>query len=107
MNVLQGGKHLTRTELRTEIQRAGVDPGDSIRLGLVLLRAELDGIICSGPRRGTQFTYALLEERVPEVKAVTHEEGLAGLAGRYFASRGPATLEGFVWWFGLKVMDAR
>ena len=107
MNVLQGGKHLTRTELRTEIQRAGVDPGDSIRLGLVLLRAELDGIICSGPRQGSQFTYALLEERVPELKAVTHEEALAELAGRYFASRGPATLQDFVWWSGLTMTDAK
>lgn len=107
MNALRGGKRLTRTELRTEIQRAGVDPGDSIRLGLVLLRAELDGIICSGPRQGSQFTYALLEERVPEVKAVTHEEALAEVASRYFASRGPATLQDFVWWSGLTMRDAK
>ena len=107
INALRGGKHLTRIELRTEIQRGGADPGDSIRLGLVLLRAELDGIICSGPRRGSQFTYALLEERVPEVKAVSHDEALAELAGRYFASRGPATLQDFVWWSGLTMTDAK
>ena len=29
------------------------------------MRAELDAVICSGPRRGNQLTYALLEERVP------------------------------------------
>jgi hypothetical protein len=107
MNALRGGKHLTRAELRTELQRAGVDPGDSIRLGLVLLRAELEGIICSGPRRESHFTYALLEERVPEVKTATHDEALAELTGRYFASRGPATLQDFVWWSGLTMTDAK
>ena len=34
------------------------------------MHAELDGIICSGPRRGKQFTYALLDERVPPALAL-------------------------------------
>ena len=31
-----------------------------------MMYAELEGLICSGARRGKQFTYALLEERVPQ-----------------------------------------
>ncbi len=29
------------------------------------MHAELEGVICSGPRRGRQFTYALIAERAP------------------------------------------
>ena len=44
-----------------------------------MLRAELDAVICSGPRRGKQFTYALLDERVPPVAALARDEALAEL----------------------------
>ena len=72
-----------------------------------MMSAELDGVICSGPRKGKQFTYALLEERVPQVKTISHEEALAELVKRYFSTRGPATLQDFVWWSGLTAADAR
>jgi hypothetical protein len=71
------------------------------------MSAELDGILCSGPRRGKQFTYALLEERAPKVKVWTREESLAELTRRYFATRGPATLHDFTWWSGLTMTDAK
>ena len=71
------------------------------------MRAELDGLICSGPRAGKAFTYALLEERVPRSQALTRDEALTELARRYFTSRGPATLQDFVWWSGLTTADAR
>jgi hypothetical protein len=73
----------------------------------LLMRAELDAVICSGPREGRQFTYALLEERVPRSKDLTGDEAGAELARRYFVSHGPATLKDFVWWSGLKTADAR
>jgi hypothetical protein len=73
----------------------------------MLMRAELDGLICSGPRAGKEFTYALLEERVPMSRALTRDEALMELARRYFTSRGPATLQDFVWWSGLTTADAR
>ena len=38
------------------------------RLPHLLGHAELDGILVSGPRRGKQHTWALLEERVAEVR---------------------------------------
>ena len=34
-----------------------------------------DAVICSGPRRGNQFTYALLEERVPRAPTLGRDEG--------------------------------
>jgi hypothetical protein len=103
---LQGGKQLTRRELASAFNRAGIAT-DGLRLGFLIMHAELDGIICSGARRGKQFTYALLDERVPQIGAIDRDEALARLAARYFMSHGPARLQDFVWWSGLTVADAR
>ena len=104
---LQGGKQLTRPELVSVLQRAGIVTDDLQRFTYIMMRAELDGIICSGGRRGKQFTYALLDERAPQARTLDREESLAELARRYFTSHGPATLQDFVWWSGLTVADAR
>jgi len=72
-----------------------------------MMRAELDGIVCSGARRGKQFTYALLDERAPQARTLNRDEALAEFARRYFTSHGPATLQDFVWWSGLSTADAR
>ncbi|MCC6458282.1 MAG: AlkZ family DNA glycosylase [Caldilineaceae bacterium] len=103
---LAGGKHLTRAELATALQHAGIVT-DGLRLGFLVMRAELDALICSGPRRGKQFTYALLEERVPPAKSLARDEALAELTKRYFQSHGPALIKDFVWWSGLTVADAK
>jgi len=104
---LQGGKHLTRSALKSMLNTAGIDANDGVRLAHILLRAELDGVICSGPRIGKQFTYALLEERAPVAKTLNRDEALAELTRRYFRSHAPATLQDFVWWSGLTVEDAK
>lgn len=103
---LQGGKQLTRSELKSVLQQAGIN-ADGLRLGYLMMCAELDGIICSGRRRGKQFAYALLEERAPKVQVLKRAEALAELTKRYFKSRGPATLQDFVWWSGLTMADAK
>src|SRR6185503_13819668 len=97
---------LTRTELGAALAKAGI-MAEGVRLGYFMMSAELDGVICSGARRGKQFTYALLEERVPPVKDLTGDEALAELTGRYFRTRGPATLQDFTWWSGLTMADAK
>jgi hypothetical protein len=72
-----------------------------------MMQAELDGVICSGARRGKQFTYALLGERAPDAKSLERDEALAEVVKRYFSSHGPATLQDFVWWSELTVADAK
>jgi hypothetical protein len=104
---LQGGKHLTRAELGAAFAQAGIPEPQGMRLGYLMMSAELDAIICSGARRGKQFTYALLEERAPAVGKLAREEALVELTRRYFATRGPATLHDFTWWSGLTMADAR
>ena len=103
---LQRNKQLTRSELGSAFEKAGI-VAEGQRLGYFMMSAELDGIICSGARRGKQFTYSLLEERVPPVKALKRDEALSELTKRYFATRGPAKLQDFVWWSGLTMADAK
>jgi len=103
---LEGGKFLTRNALKEELDKK-IITGDSIRLSCLMMKAELDGIISSGPREGKQFTYALIDERVPAKKTLTHDEAVIKLASQYFTSRGPAQLQDFVMWSGLTVKDAK
>jgi hypothetical protein len=103
---LRGGKQLTRAELTSLLQKKGIATDDLLRFTYLIIRAELDGIVCSGARRGKQFTYALLDERAPHTRTLEREAALAELAKRYFSSHGPATLKDFVWWSGLTVSDA-
>jgi hypothetical protein len=84
---------------------AGVE-AVGIRLGYILMHAELEGLICSGPLRGKQQTYAALPERVPEVgRSRTRDESLFELTLRYFSSHGPATIKDFQWWSSLTAAD--
>ena len=106
VRALRGGRQLTRQELKVVLQRAGVE-ADGVRLAFIVMQAELDAVICSGARRGKQFTYALLDERVPASRPRPRDEALAELARRYFTSRGPAQVHDFAWWSGLTVADAR
>ena len=103
---LEGGKHLTRGELMIALANEGIVTSDN-RSSLIMMRAELDRIVCSGVRRGKQLTYALFDERIPQTPDITKEEALARLAKLYFTSRGPATVYDFSWWSGLSVTDAK
>jgi len=103
---LYGGKHLSRESLITELVKAGMAVDDN-RASHLLMRAELDGIICSGKSKANKQTYALLSERVLKTKTLKRDEALAELAQRYFTSHCPATLQDFVWWSGLSVSDSK
>ncbi|MBS1690562.1 MAG: AlkZ family DNA glycosylase, partial [Bacteroidetes bacterium] len=106
VKALEGGRQLTRSEL-TAVLHKGKIPTDENRFAHIMMVAELEQLICSGGKRGKQFTWALLEERVPAVKAITRDVALATLAERYFISHGPATIADFAWWSGLTLADAR
>jgi winged helix DNA-binding protein len=103
---LDGGRPHTRPELAVLLRRGGVRTPTGQHVGQLLMRAELDRVIISGPRRGNQFTYALFDERVPAAPARNRDEALVDLIRRYFTTRGPATLQDFAWWSGLTVADA-
>jgi hypothetical protein len=105
--VLAGGNSATREALMAELNLAGIATADNNRSAHLMMRAELDGLVCSGPAAGKQQTYALLTERVPRKITLSRAEALATLARRYFTSHGPATLQDFIWWSGLPVAAAK
>jgi hypothetical protein len=106
IKTLQGNKQLTRDAINKEFKRNKIE-AEGHRLSYIMMQAELDGIICSGARQGNQFTYALLEERVPESRSKNSDEALAELTKRYFTSRGPATIKDFSTWSGLTLADCK
>ncbi|HEX9091831.1 MAG TPA: winged helix DNA-binding domain-containing protein, partial [Anaerolineales bacterium] len=105
-NSLKDVDYLTREQLLDAIQRAGMAI-DQNRSAHLLMRAEVDQVICNGPMKSGKLTYALLARRVPKIKRLTKEEALANLAQRYFYSRCPATQQDFAWWSGLPAGDVR
>ena len=106
IKALEGSKQLTRLELVAILKQRGIK-SDNLGYLHILLNAELDTIVCSGGRRGKQFTYALLDERVPLVKKLDRDVALADLTRRYFTSHGPATVQDYAWWSGLTTADAK
>ena len=103
---LSGEDHLTREGLVQRLGEAGIKTHDQ-RAAHILLMAELDKIICSGPLHGKQNTYRLFAKCVRDPVMLAREEALATLAGRYLESHGPATIQDFTWWSGLPARDAR
>ena len=103
---LRDGNHLTRTEVAARLRGRGIEAGGQ-RLAQLLMHAELDALITSGPRKARQFTYALHAERAPGSKDLAGDEALAELTLRFFSGHGPAQLVDFAWWSGLTVGDGR
>lgn len=110
VKVLSRGEHLTRAELGRglgALAGAAQTNGMGYRLACLLMRAELDGLICSGKMRGTHHTYALIEERAPHSAKLGRDETLAELARRYVDGHGPAQALDLAWWSGLPLREAK
>jgi hypothetical protein len=76
-----------------------------VHLAYIVMNAELEGLICSGPMRGAQQTYALLDERSPSSAAKTGDA--SELARRFFVGHGPASVQDLARWSSLTVGQCR
>ncbi|SEF15113.1 winged helix DNA-binding domain-containing protein [Jiangella alba] len=103
-DAVAGGNHLTRAEVAAVLERHGI-VATGIRLGYILGFAELEQVVCSGPLRGKQHTYALLDERAPAAAPLDRDDALARLVRRFFTSHGPATAKDLSWWSSLTLAD--
>lgn len=101
--LLRDRTHLTRAQIGQEFQRRGRLPLPGEQLGHLLMLAELEGRICSGPIHGVNHTYALVDEVLPPAAAPDRAEAHARLAHRFFAGHGPATVKDFTRWSSLTV----
>jgi hypothetical protein len=104
---LEGGRSLTRPELGAALRAGGLEIPDPARVSNILSRAEIDGVVTSGPPRGRVQTHALLAERAPDAIVLQRDEALAELTWRYFNSHGPALVQDCSWWSGLSVGEVR
>lgn len=103
---LYGGKELTRKELTALFAQNGIQ-AEGVRLSHILNKAGMEQLLCFGTRKGSEFTYTLLDEWIPATKPLSKEESVIRLTLQYFQSRGPATLSDFIWWSGLRITEAR
>ncbi|BDZ51827.1 hypothetical protein GCM10025867_40680 [Frondihabitans sucicola] len=105
-DVLGDGAALSRAALLAAFEARGVETGGG-RGSHLIRRIAGEGTIVFGPPRGTEQTFALLDEWVPEAESLERDDALERLAERYVAGHGPATAHDLAWWSGLTVSDAR
>ena len=107
---LAGGGVMTRDELYAELARGRIAPTGQRGIHVLCMLA-MQGVLCFGPHRGKQPTFALLDEWIAPPPARDRDrdrdDALGELARRYFTSHGPATLADFAWWTGLPLGEAR
>ncbi|KON73494.1 hypothetical protein M768_11165 [Cellulosimicrobium cellulans F16] len=101
----------TRRELAGLLAAQG-RPLEGIALGYVLMRAELDRLLVSGPLDGKQQTYAAFDDRVPAGygplgERFDRDAALVELLRRYLASRAYATVKDVAQWSGFTLTDVR
>lgn len=74
----------------------------------LIARAGLEGVVCFGPERGGEQTFALVEAWLgTQAVSWEGEEALAALLRRYLEAYGPASVHDFARWSGLGVRQAR
>ena len=96
----------TRLELQSALADDGID-ADPGRLTHLVMWAEAEAVLCSGPRRNGAQTYAVVSERVPLAPVRDVDAALAEIARRYVTSHGPAQDVDLAWWSGLNLGEAR
>ena len=104
--LLSGGSQLTRKEIREALPSGWVGE-KGFHLAYLLMYAELEGVVVSGPRRGNQSTYALLDERAAPTPTLSDDEALVQFVSRYLRTRGPATIPDLTTWSGLTVAQVK
>lgn len=103
---LSEGEHLTKQEIGDFLQRNNFI-ADTHQLTLIISYAEMDAILCNGKQRGNKQTFTSLDKWVTDSDKLHKEEALARLATCFFTSHGPATMEDFTWWSGLRITECR
>ena len=101
---LAGGVVLARPEVAAVLAEAGL-PAAPLDVVLLVMHAELEQVVVSGPMRGATHIYALLDDRVP----TTAQDGAdpVRLLRRYLAGHGPSSVRDFARWSSLTLTTTR
>ncbi|HSO63791.1 MAG TPA: winged helix DNA-binding domain-containing protein [Ornithinibacter sp.] len=107
-SVLAGPTPLVRREVAAAFGAAGL-PTSGEQVGHLLLTAELRAVICSGPSRGAEHTYVLVDEVIPSGPPDSLEgaDARRELARRFVAGHGPASERDLGRWSTLTLGQAR
>lgn len=104
--MLDKNEFITRQEIKTELEKISITT-DVQKLAHIVMTAELNGTLCSGPLRGKTFTYARILRRAPQAKKLSKDEALATLLKKFIKSHGPICIKDFVWWSGLTIVESK
>jgi hypothetical protein len=106
-NLLQDKHFLTRPELGDAFadRASPIKPGE--QLGHLLLVAEMQGLICSGPMKGVHHSYALIDEVIAPAPERSRDEAVVELVRRFFIGHGPATVKDFTRWATMTIADTK
>lgn len=102
----------SRAAMLAAWEAAGIETGRGRGYLLILLLA-IEGRMHWGPFDGAQQLLVPSAQRSAELLEPSAardggiDAGLAAIAGRYVAARGPVTIDDFAWWTGLPRADAR
>lgn len=100
------GTSLTRPEIYAVFARAKIDPTNQRGIHILNTLA-MERLICVGPARDKQPTYALLDDLVPRGPELAGDEAIAEVTRRYFRGHGPASADDLAWWTGFNGSEAR
>ncbi|MEJ7635189.1 winged helix DNA-binding domain-containing protein [Aeromicrobium sp.] len=103
LDVLSDGMPHQRAELASALGAAGLEHQGQA-LAHIVMHAEINALIASGPMQGKQHTYVALP---PQPVELTHDELLAQAARRYARGHGPFRDKDFAWWTSLTLTDSR
>lgn len=106
VEAMHGGEQLDRRQLIARLEAEGISTRGQ-RAAHMLQRAMLDGLICQSVMERNNPVYLSIEDSLPKSPALARDEAAAELAQRYFTSRGPATLQDFIWWSALPAAKAK
>lgn len=107
-SLLAGPTPRTRGEVRVAFDAVGL-PTEVQPLAHLLILAELRAVICSGPPRGTEHTYVLVDEVVPvgPGDALAGEDAHRELTLRFMTGHGPASERDLARWSTLTLGQIR
>ncbi len=108
VEVLGEAGPMTRAELTGAFRGRGL-PCSGEQMAHQLMTAELRAVVCSGPPRGTDHTYTLVDATVPPgpLDGLDGDTARATLVHRFMAGHGPATERDLVRWSTLTRREVR
>ena len=106
--LLAGPTPHTRREVRVAFDAVGL-PTAVQHLAHLLIIAEMRAVICSGPPRGTEHTYVLVDEVVPPAPSddLAEDDARRELTRRFISGHGPASDRDLARWSTLTLGQIR